>query len=71
MKEEIILEEKIKLLERELLTLTEKLEAVNAGLKEIEDLKNEIKGLKLFIGREYPEFKNRFPEIMEKIFKKK
>jgi hypothetical protein len=71
LKEEIILEEKIKLLERELLTLTEKLEAVNAGLKEIEDLKNEIKGLKLFIGREYPEFKNRFPEIMEKIFKKK
>jgi hypothetical protein len=37
LKEEIIMEEKIKLLERELVTLTEKLEAVNTALKEIED----------------------------------
>ena len=70
MKEEIIMEEKIKLFERELVTLTEKLEAVNTALKEIEDLKNEIKGLKVFIGRAYPEFKSKFPEIMQKIFKK-
>lgn len=70
MKEEIIMEEKIKLFERELITLTEKLEAINAALKEIEDLKNEIKGLKVFIGRAYPEFKSKFPEIMQKIFKK-
>jgi len=70
LKEEIIMEEKIKLLERELVTLTEKLEAVNAALKEIGDLKNEIKGLKLFLGRAYPNFKNKFPEIMQKIFKK-
>ena len=70
MKEEIILEEKIKLLERELVTLTEKLEAVNTALKEIGDLKNEIKGLKVFIGRAYPEFKSKFPEIMQKVFKK-
>lgn len=70
MKEEIILEEKIKLLERELVTLTEKLDAVNTALKEIEDLKNEIKGLKVFIGRAHPEFKSKFPEIMQKIFKK-
>jgi prefoldin subunit 5 len=70
LKEEIIMEEKIKLLERELVTLTEKLEAVNTALKEIEDLKNEIKGLKVFIGRAYPEFKSKFPEIMQKIFKK-
>ena len=70
MKEEIIMEEKIKLLERELVTLTEKLEAVNTALKEIEDLKNEIKGLKVFIGRAYPEFKSKFPEIMQKVFKK-
>jgi len=70
LKEEIIMEEKIKLLERELVTLTEKLEAVNAALKEIGDLKHEIKGLKLFLGRAYPNFKNKFPEIMQKIFKK-
>jgi len=36
----------------------------------IEDLKNEIKGLKVFIGRAYPEFKSKFPEIMQKVFKK-
>ena len=64
------MEEKIKHLERELVTLTEKLEAVNTALKEIEDLKNEIKGLKVFLGREYPDFKNKLPEIMQKIFKK-
>ena len=64
------MEEKIKHLERELVTLTEKLEAVNTALKEIEDLKNEIKGLKVFIGRAYPEFKSKFPEIMQKVFKK-
>ncbi len=70
MKEEIILEKRIKLFERELLTLTEKLEVINAALKEIEDLKQEIKGLKVFIGRTYPDFKNKFPEIMQKVFKK-
>ncbi|MEW6068714.1 MAG: hypothetical protein AB1610_10550 [Nitrospirota bacterium] len=70
MKEEIILKEKIKLLEKELLTLTEKIVSLDAALKEFEDLKNEIKGLKLFIGREYPEFKNKFPEIMKKIYRK-
>jgi pyruvate formate-lyase activating enzyme-like uncharacterized protein len=70
LRKEIIIEEKIKLLERELLTLTEKLEVFNASLKEIEDLKHEIKGLKIFIGREHPDFKGKFPEIMQKIFKK-
>lgn len=69
MKEEIILKEKIKLLEKELITLTERLEAINASLKEVEDLKNEIKGLKLFLGREYPDFKSKFPEIIQKILK--
>ena len=70
MKEEIILEEKIKSIERELVTLTEKIDTVNASLKDIEDLKKEIKGLKLFLGRTFPDFKNKLPEIMQKIFKK-
>lgn len=64
------MEEKIKLFERELVTLTEKIDSINTSLKEIEDLKQEIKGLKVFIGRAYPEFKSKFPEIMQKIFKK-
>lgn len=71
MKEEIISKEKFKLLERELETLTEKVEAMNKDLKEIEELKNEIKGLKLFLGRVHPDFKTRFPEIMQKVYKKK
>ena len=70
MKEEIILHEKIKLLERELVTLTEKVESMMRPLKEIEDLKDEIKGLKLFIGRVHPELKSELPELMQKIFKK-
>lgn len=70
LKEEIILKEKINLLEKELVTLTERIEVISTAMKEIEDLKLELKGLKLFLGRTYPEFKSKFPEIMQKIFKK-
>ena len=59
--------EKLKLLEKELETVTEKLESVSKDLKGMEDLKYEIKGLKLFLGRVYPEFKTKFPEIMQKV----
>ena len=69
MKEERALRERINLLEKELIILTEKVEETSAFLKEIEDLKLEIKGLKLFLGRLYPEFKSKFPEIMKKIYK--
>ncbi len=70
MKEERVLRERINLLEKELVTLTEKLEEINIVLKDIEDLKFELKGLKLFLGRAHPEFKAKFPEIMKKVFKK-
>jgi hypothetical protein len=69
-KEERASKEKINLLEKELATLTEKLEETSASLKEMDDLKLEIKGLKLFLGRVYPEFKSKFPEIMKKIYKR-
>jgi hypothetical protein len=69
LKEERALRERVNLLEKELVMLTEKLEEMRASLKEIEDLKLEIKGLKLFLGRAYPEFKSKFPEIMKKIYK--
>jgi hypothetical protein len=69
-KEERASKERINLLEKELATLTEKLEETSASLKEIEDLKLDIKGLKLFLGRTYPEFKSKFPEIMKKIYKR-
>ncbi|MDH5202100.1 MAG: hypothetical protein OEZ31_00950 [Nitrospirota bacterium] len=70
MKEERILNEKIKLLEKELTILTEKVEKTGALKKEVEDLKSQIDGLKLFLVRAYPEFKSQFPEIMKKIFNK-
>jgi CRISPR/Cas system CMR-associated protein Cmr5 small subunit len=71
LKKETIAHDKTKLLEKEIATLTEKLDSVNKDLQEIKDLKNEIKGLKLFLGRVYPEFKTWFPEIMQKVYKKK
>ena len=70
MKEERLLKEKLDLIEKELITLTEKIEEMSATLKELEDLKLEIKGLKVFLGREHPEFKGKFPGIMQKIYKK-
>jgi prefoldin subunit 5 len=71
MKDEIRVNEKIRLLEKELVTITDKLDALSRQLKEIDDLKQEIKGLKLFLGRIHPEFKTKLPEIMHKIYKKK
>jgi hypothetical protein len=71
LKEETALSEKIKILEKEIGTLTEKLDTVSRDLKEISDLRNEIKGLKLFFGRIHPEFKTKFPQIMEKVYRKK
>jgi len=68
LKEEKILKERFNLLEQELATLTEKLEEMGSALKEIGDLKIEIKGLKLFLGREHPEFKSQFPGIIKKIY---
>jgi len=70
LKEEMILKEKINLLEKELVTLTEKVDTISKSLKDIEDLKNEIKGLKLFLGRVHPELKSELPELMKKLFKK-
>ncbi len=70
MKEERILNEKIKLLEKELATLTEKIEKMGALLKETGNLKRQIDGIKLFLVRMHPEFKSQFPEIMKNIFKK-
>jgi hypothetical protein len=71
LKEERILKDRIKLLEKEITTLTDQLERINSHVKEFADLKNELKGLKLFLGRSDPEFKKKFPEIMQKIYNKK
>jgi hypothetical protein len=69
-KREIVLEEKINLIEREVGTLTRRVEELTACLREFEDLRFEISGLKLFLGREYPGFKSEFPGIVQKVSKK-
>jgi len=71
LKEEKILKERINLLEKEIATLTDLIERLHLQIKESADVKNDIKGLKLFLGRSDPEFKKKFPEIMQKIYKKK
>lgn len=70
MREERLLQERINLLRKELATLTEKLDEIAVALEEVEDLRREIKGLKLFLGRAHPDFKKEFPGIMQKVFKK-
>lgn len=69
MKKETTPQDKIRLLDKELATLTEKIESMGKKLEEVKDLQHEIKGLKLFLGRVYPEFKTWFPEIMQKVYK--
>ena len=59
--------EKFDLIEKELATLTDRVEEISHALREIEDLKIEIKGIKVFLGRMHPEFKIQFPEIMQKL----
>ncbi len=69
-KQEIKIEEKVSLIEKEVATLTQKVEEMSACLRELEDLTLEIAGLKLFLGREYPVFKSEFPGIVQKVAKK-
>lgn len=67
MKDIIALKEKLSLVEQELKTLTDKVTKLQENLKEIDDLKSEIKGLKIFLGRVHPEFKSQFPDILKKL----
>lgn len=67
MKEEKYLKERLSLLEKEISTLTDKFDSLNSAIKELEELKQEIKGIKLFLGRVHPDFKSQFPEIVKKL----
>ncbi|MDA8388915.1 MAG: hypothetical protein M0Z58_09685 [Nitrospiraceae bacterium] len=67
MKEDIILNEKIGLLQKELGILADKLSGLEKSVKGLEDMEREMKALKLFLGRHYPEFKKEYPAIIEKI----
>ena len=70
MKEESKSQECFNLIQKELITLTEKIEKMSISLKDMDDLKLEIKGLKVFLGRVHPDFSKQFPDIMKKVAKK-
>jgi hypothetical protein len=70
MKEEKISQESFNLVQQELITLTERLEEIGAKVQELDDLRLEIKGLKLFLARLHPDFSVQFQEIMKKVMKK-
>ncbi len=70
MKEEKMVQDKIRLLEKEVMTVTERVEELAACLCEVDDLKTEIKALKLFICRLHPALKDEFPNIIKKVAKK-
>ncbi|HUO76142.1 MAG TPA: hypothetical protein VMU21_01070 [Thermodesulfovibrionales bacterium] len=67
MNQEKHLKEKIALIEKELATITDLADELSDALKDVEDLKLELKGLKVFLGRMHPEFKGHFPEILRKV----
>ncbi len=69
MKEEKISQESFNLVQQELITLTERLEEISVRVQELDDLRLEIKGLKLFLGRMHPDFSDQFQEIMKKVMK--
>ena len=70
MKEEGISQESFNLVQKELITLTEKLEKMSVSIKDMDDLKLEIKGLKVFLCRVHPDFSKQFPDIVKKVMKK-
>ncbi len=67
MKDIIILQERLTLVEQELKTLTEKVDGLAKAATEAGYLREEIRALKVFIGRVHPDFKSQFPEIIKKI----
>lgn len=64
---EVELREKIKHIERGLNLLGDELENVKRLKREIEDIKAEIKALKIYLGRVNPDFKSQYPEIVKKL----
>ncbi|MCX7794360.1 MAG: hypothetical protein N2257_08170 [Thermodesulfovibrionales bacterium] len=67
MKEEIILKENLKLLEKEIETITERLERLEKGIQDIKDIEREIKAIKLYLSKKDPAFKKEYPEIIKKL----
>jgi predicted ribonuclease toxin of YeeF-YezG toxin-antitoxin module len=67
--EEKALNERLKLVEKELATISDEFDKVEARFKELEDLKDEIKALKVCLGKFQPGFKDEFLSAMKKVTK--
>lgn len=66
-KDELILKGKLSLLEKEITATADRIAYVEKAVKELEDLRLEVKGLLLFMDRHYPEIKFELPEIIRKL----
>ncbi|MCC6346158.1 MAG: hypothetical protein IT388_03100 [Nitrospirales bacterium] len=66
MKDIVLLRDRLDLLEQELKTVADKVIKLETSLREMNDLKTELKALKIFLGRVHPEFKTHYPEILTK-----
>lgn len=67
MKENKVLQDKLNILELEISTLAGELEKAGKLFAELEEIKSEIRALKVFIARNYPEFKKEFPDIVSRV----
>jgi acyl carrier protein phosphodiesterase len=70
MKDERRAQDSASLIEKALITLTEKVDRLDAVRKDMKDLEIEMKALKLFLCKKYPELKEQFPDIIRKVSKK-
>lgn len=66
-RDELILRDRIDLLEKELAASAAKIEELSRALQEFKDIEAELRALKLYLGRLHPEFKKEFPEILKKL----
>lgn len=67
MREEKIMEERMRLLEKEIQTLTAEIQKLSEKLDALAEIRLEMRAIKVFLSRKYPECKSELPEILKKI----
>ena len=70
MREEKVLNERLKLIGKELATLSEAFERVDKSLSEFQDMQEEFRALKVCLGKLQPEFGKEFLSAMKKVARK-
>lgn len=67
MKEEIAIKEKLKLTEQELNTVVDKLQELESKIADLAEANSEIKAIKMYLARVYPDFKKEFADVCRKL----